>query len=1854
MPQTTLIYFKNDLNYAEPHLHYFNVVPARANTPWPGEAMDNLGDGWYSYDFGGVVTSAGIVFNNKGAPQTGDLGFVAPNNCYKNGVWQTAAACGVPMGITANAGVDRKANVNSRQVLSAAGSVGDFASASWTSPAWNGALTGDQVVTPVLSNIGNFTVTLTLTTADNKTASDTMVINVVAAAEGLPERPQLAAPLGFPITGNVSAGKYRFVNAFPNLVEHFYSPVMVTNDGVNDLVYVVDKEGAIFVFPNKESVTPPEVREILDLRSTVLNNHESGLLSMTFDPDYANNGFIYIYYLHGLNDEFIDGKTGDGILERWTVDNPANPTAVIPNSKAELLRIPQPGPDHKGGMMHFHPTEGYLYLGIGDGAYGHSALPQNPPLTGFEGRTNNSGQDPSTLRGKFIRIKPEATLVNGKYYSIPSDNPFVNVQGYSPEIWSMGHRNPWRWGFDSVAPYTLWETEVGQSGFEEVNVIQKGKDYGWPVCEGTVNRGNLGGNPARNCATANGNYVPPVEGYDHSVGESIVGGLVYRGTALPNLSGSFIFADYVTKNIWSLPVNGGAKTLVSDKFTNYISSIGSDLQKNLLISTHGKEHGGPSSIFKMVDDDAVAAQIPPTLSATGLFADLTTLIPAHGVIEYQVNNQGWFDGASTRHFMAVPNDEQIGFDVNAVWDLPVGTVLVKHMSVEAVGNANKPFTTSVLFRQVTGWQAANYRWNAEGTDADLVTEPVTVADGSIANIQRRVQVASGCSGCHKDTDGNMSPLATHTRQLNGDFTYQQGLTKNQLNVFNHIGLFTSGINNASSYDHFSAPGDNTVSLSERAKDYLHTNCAHCHRNENGMDLRIDTPLAEMNIINVLDRIIPGNTGASKIYMYQTSNSMRMPNGTVSTNAEAQTLFQAWINELGADAVQTGVVIEADKSTVSVDESITLTLKAVFNNGTHAPPSSAVTWSSSNTSVFNPIGSTATINTNSLAVGEAVITGQSGNFSAQIKLIVKESVSGITAIEINPTAVTLNYPKQLIAYGKNSDGTNASLFGKVSWSIVSGGSVASINADGVVTPLTIGTAIAEASYQGLKKQITITSNPYLVLRYKNTNNWAAVNVYLWTVVNGQNKVVKGWPGTAMTQGADGWWYFGVDPQHLNNGTINVIFNNGAGLQTGDLLNISKSSSYENNSWTDWNGGMPASDTATKFTLSVNNGTITGEGTNNKFPEGKALTITANQSPIGSVFSGWSSDSIPYIVSDASKATVQIVMPNKSLTLTATFTVAEGDQFANGREKYAQLCASCHGPNGTGAQQLNKLHENTSKTLEFLTNFIDVAMPASFDGTSRAHLCVGSNPGDCAYDIANMIKNNAWFATDGCTGVNCTDNKSIDARNLRLLTKEEYLNSVNDIFGMEFNTDLMLPINSDGTVKNFNTVADLFLDEGRAEGYKKVAEDIATQVINQKAFMSLASGCNNNTCVVTNLAKKIFRRPLSSTEITKYVSLYDETDKGKAVIRALLTSPKFLYRSEMGVLDASTNLFKLTNYEIATLLSYSLWITTPDDALLTAAASANFNIQTEVVRMLNDVRAEKGLRRFAQGWFIYDRYSFPAITDVKLQEYFKEETIRFVVENIKNNTPYRNMLKANYTYANKTLATHYGFTDIPADDNTWKKVTYPANDARAETGVFAHGSILASRVTSAKDPSPIKRGLFVRDILLCQVFQSPPAANFSPIRNPDDTNRDAVSRHTSDPSCRGCHQFIDGVGFGLEGLGSNALPRTTETTASGMIKTVMHQGAIKSIFNTPETLLIEDSQEDTYEEVAQLANLIVDSGQGAACYSRQLFRYMVGRAEDKITHNDEMIMRTYNNGIKNGGGMKDMIVSMMTQPNFVLRR
>src|SRR5690606_4175409 len=367
--------------------------------------------------------------------------------------------------------------------------------------------------------------------------------------------------------------------------------------------------------------------------------------------------------------------------------------------------------------------------------------------------------------------------------------------------------------------------------------------------------------------------------------------------------------------------------------------------------------------YRVVDDAAQSVEIPAKLSATGLFADLQSLDQVTGVSEYALNTDGWFDGAHARHFIAIPNKDTIGFDPTQPWDLPVGSVLVKPLSVATENNPHQPFTTSVLFRQDSGWQAANYHWNAAGTDATLVTETVNVMDGGIVNRERAVQSAADCGSCHVGS-GSKDPLAVNTRQFNRTFDYQ-GVNDNQLAVFNHIGLFSEGIDHPVAYEAFAALDDTTADLTARVKAYADTNCAHCH-NSSFMDMQYDTPLAAMRWINQATsggkyRVRPGSTDDSVVYIYQTSDGNRMPKGSRYTNPVAEAVFAEWINGLdtsgnssstssagnssssSSSSVAALTSIGIAPATVTLADEQQLVAYGVRNDGTHVNLYGQVSW-----------------------------------------------------------------------------------------------------------------------------------------------------------------------------------------------------------------------------------------------------------------------------------------------------------------------------------------------------------------------------------------------------------------------------------------------------------------------------------------------------------------------------------------------------------------------------------------------------------------------------------------------------------------------------------------------------------------------------------------------------------------------------------------------------------------------------------------------------------------------------------------------------------------------------------------------
>lgn len=311
-------------------------------------------------------------------------------------------------------------------------------------------------------------------------------------------------------------------------------PITLTNAGDGtDRVFVGTQRGIIHVFENRSDVESTEI--FLDMSDQVVYNdrqNEEGFLGMAFHPDYKQNGEFFVYYS-------TSETPHTSIVSRFRVSKD-DPDKADPEYQEEILRIPQPYWNHNGGTICFGP-DGYLYVALGDG--------------GAANDPHENAQNLGVLLGKVLRIDIDAKD-EGKNYAVPKDNPFVGKSGALGEIWAYGLRNPWRIEFDRETG-TLWEGEVGQNLWEEINLIVKGGNYGWNLREATHTFGANG-------ADARDDLIEPIWEYDHGVGKSITGGFVYRGSKLPQLYGKYLYADYVTGKLWALEYDEELESVVSN------------------------------------------------------------------------------------------------------------------------------------------------------------------------------------------------------------------------------------------------------------------------------------------------------------------------------------------------------------------------------------------------------------------------------------------------------------------------------------------------------------------------------------------------------------------------------------------------------------------------------------------------------------------------------------------------------------------------------------------------------------------------------------------------------------------------------------------------------------------------------------------------------------------------------------------------------------------------------------------------------------------------------------------------------------------------------------------------------------------------------------------------------------------------------------------------------------------------------------------------------------------------------------------------------------------------------------------
>ncbi len=434
----------------------------------------------------------------------------------------------------------------------------------------------------------------------------------------------------------------------------------------------------------------------------------------------------------------------------------------------------------------------------------------------------------------------------------------------------------------------------------------------------------------------------------------------------------------------------------------------------------------------------------------------------------------------------------------------------------------------------------------------------------------------------------------------------------------------------------------------------------------------------------------------------------------------------------------------------------------------------------------------------------------------------------------------------------------------------------------------------------------------------------------------------------------------------------------------------------------------------------------------------------------------------------------------------------------------------------------------------------------------------------------------------------------------------------------------------------------------DAYLSAARSLARQA---RSHTSELAGCDGSSAdcgrqLVERLGRRAFRRPLAPDEIDRYAALVaggdSFADGAEAAIAALLISPSFLYRSEVGV-QQDDGSYRLTGWEMATALSYTFWATMPDDALLAAAESGALDdaagIEREARRLLADPRSREVIGTFTLEWLGAESVTtvdkspvqFPGFDD-QTRRALARETADFAAHVVFDSTGrYGELMTADYTLVDPVAARFYG---------AGGGGTMPYSDGR-RAGLLGHASVLASTAHSDQT-SPIRRGLFVRRRLLCQDLPPPPAnAGGVPEVDPDASTRERFAQHTADPVCAGCHRYTDGVGFGFESFDPVGLWRDGENgrpvDAAGDMNDLERLGTGTSA---------------PFGSLPELAAILAGSHAAPSCFVRQAIRFARGA---KGTLADRCArLRIEDRFGESGGDVQELLLDIVRSPDFAVRR
>jgi Protein of unknown function (DUF1592)/Protein of unknown function (DUF1588)/Protein of unknown function (DUF1595)/Protein of unknown function (DUF1585)/Protein of unknown function (DUF1587) len=494
-----------------------------------------------------------------------------------------------------------------------------------------------------------------------------------------------------------------------------------------------------------------------------------------------------------------------------------------------------------------------------------------------------------------------------------------------------------------------------------------------------------------------------------------------------------------------------------------------------------------------------------------------------------------------------------------------------------------------------------------------------------------------------------------------------------------------------------------------------------------------------------------------------------------------------------------------------------------------------------------------------------------------------------------------------------------------------------------------------------------------------------------------------------------------------------------------------------------------------------------------------------------------------------------------------------------------------------------------------------------------------------------------------------------RLLRLLTPREYQNTLQALLytSQIDGSSLPLPPRVRGYDNNAgaSVVTSRHLDE-----YLNATDKLIDKAINEQRGQLLPCQSKDASCArmfATKFGLRAFRRPLSDEEVERYAAMFDPSltdgkfETGlKLAISSMLISPHFLYRSEVG--EERDGNFELTPYEVASALSYLYWGTMPDQALFDAAAKDELRskdqLEAQARRLLNDQKAKDQLGAFSLQWLgsdgvlaaFKDKAIYPAFND-SLRKAMVEEQQRFINDlALTRDGKFEELFRADYVYANGELARFYG---LDGSSNDYSKVAVTPESERG--GLLGLGAVLTAHAHS-NESSPVKRGKFVRDRLLCQDLPPPPANldTTPPGLDPKLTTRARFAKHTASSACASCHQLIDGVGFGFEGFDGIGAQRALENglpvDESGTL--VGREG-------------LSEKTSEPFTGIRELSELLADSASAQSCFALQYYRFARGyeETEQDACSLDKLRQRFEDSSLT----VKELLVNLALLDSFTLR-